>query len=322
MTAMAPSRGTFAGDIARAWTRLYTVGLPEVVRERRAQELESDLWEHEADRFGEQTAPALVGVEVLGRMIRGMPADLLWRFQLEGPQMELKIPFERIVGLMLVALVVVIPIAVGIDGYDTSRDSWPNELSRLADLSTTATRANMLFQVFSGVSLIGAAAGFYLTLEPRAKNLATLAAFGLAAAGILTLAASAMYGMVSTLADDYLAGRGGDDILVTSRALAIGMQSFAASAGLLLIVSVFVLAFAANRHALVPSPLRWLALASALLLAGAIVTAVVSDSDNSWYLFMSGAMLLLLWLLVAGASLLLGFKGNSKIGSPLNVNPA
>lgn len=322
MTAIAPSRGTFAGDIARAWTRLYTIGLAEAVRERRALELESDLWEHEADRFGEQAAPALVGVEVLGRMVRGIPADLLWRFQLEGPQMELKIPFERMVGLMLVALVILIPIAVGIDGYDTSRDGWSSELLRLADISSTATRGNMLFQVFSGVSLIGAAAGFYLTLVPRARNLATFAAFGLAAAGVLTLAASAMYGMVSTLADDYAAGRGGDDIVVTSRALALGMQSFAGSAGLLLIISVFILAYAANRHALVPSPLRWVAVASAGLFAGAFAADVIFTSDTAWILFMSGALLLLVWLLAAGGSLLLGFKGSPKLAPPLNVNPA
>ncbi len=322
MTAISPSRGTFAGDLARTWTRLYTVGLLEPVRERRAQELESDLWEHESDRFGEQTAPALVGVEVLGRMVRGIPADLLWRFQMEGPQMEIKIPFERIVGLMLVALVVLIPIAVGIDGYDTSRDGWPDELLRMADLSSTATRGNMLFQVFSGVGLIGAAAGFYLALVPRAKNLATFAAFGLAAAGVLTLAASAMYGMVSTLADDYAAGRGGDDIIVTSRAFALGMQSFAGSAGLLLVVSVFILAYAANRHALVPSPLRWVAIGSAVLFGAAFSAEFFFQSDTAWLFFMSGALLLLVWLLAAGGSLLLGYKGAPNAKPALDVKPA
>lgn len=207
MTAIVPSRGTFAADIARAWTRLYTVGLSEAVRARRAEELESDLWEHEADRFGERVAPALVGVEVLGRMVRGMPADLLWRFQLEGPQMDIKIPFERIVGLMLVALVILIPISVGINGYDTAREGWSSELLRLAEISSTATRANMLFQVFSGVALIGTGAGFFLALAPRARNFATFAAFGLGSAGVMTLAASAMYTMLNTLADEYEIGR-------------------------------------------------------------------------------------------------------------------
>ena len=307
MTAITPARGTVAGAIARAWLRVYTCGLAESVRERRAQELESDLWEHEADRFGEDTPPGLVGLEIFGRMVRGMPADLMWRFQVEGPQMELKIPFERVTGVLLLALVVLIPIAVGIDGYDTRRNGWESELLRLADLSGTQTKANLVVQTLSGICLIVAGAGLYLALVPRARNFATVSAFGLAAAGVLTLAASAMYLVLSTLADDYAAGRGGDDLVVTSRAVGLAMQSFAASAGFLLALSVYLLAIAAHRHSLVPRAFAWIVGASVVSLVAAVVWELATGGD-SWILLMAGFVLVLVWLLAAGASLLFGLR--------------
>lgn len=322
MTAFTRSAGTLASDIARAWLALYTIGLPATVRERRAAELESDLWEHEADRFANGRSPGVVAIEVLGRMVRGMPADLLWRFSLEGPQMQLNIPLERIMGALLLTLVVLIPIAVGIDGYDTARVGWESELLRLASLSQNAIRANVIFQSISGVSLIAAAAGMYLTLAPRARNVATFAAFGLVSAGVLTLAASAMYQMLSTLADDYAAGRGGDDLVVTSRAIALGMQSFAAAAGVLLAASVYLMAVAAYRHHLVPRGLAWIAVASAACVVGAIVTEATTGSDLGWAFFMGGFALLLIWLLAAGASLLLGFRRPAGGAAPLGVAPA
>ncbi len=108
MTAISPSSNLFAASIARAWLRLYTFGLPEETRSRRAVELESDLWEHESDAAYLRVAPAIAGAEIFGRLVRGMPADLLWRLQLDGPQMQLHIPYERILGGMMVSLVVLL----------------------------------------------------------------------------------------------------------------------------------------------------------------------------------------------------------------------
>lgn len=59
-----------------AWGRWYTRDLPDAIGADRLAELESDLFEERAAADG---AP---GVErsILGRAVRGIPADLAWRF--------------------------------------------------------------------------------------------------------------------------------------------------------------------------------------------------------------------------------------------------
>ena len=63
--------------IVRAWTHLYTWRLPEVAREIRRAEIESDLWEFEHDvRDRRSLAPA---VHVLARLVCGILDDVSWR---------------------------------------------------------------------------------------------------------------------------------------------------------------------------------------------------------------------------------------------------
>jgi hypothetical protein len=297
---------SFAADVARYWARIYMLGLPEQFRERRQQELESDLCEHERDGFRQQASPAAVSLEIIGRVVRGMPSDLTWRLQLEAPPMELKIPFERITGILLLALVILIPVSSSISGYDTAREGWESELGRLGGLSDTQLQFNIFFQFACGLGLIAAAAGFFLALRSRARVLATFAAFGLTAAGVLTLATSATYAVVASLADEQLAGRGGQELLTTSRALALGMDRLAQSSMTLLALSVYALAYAAARHSLVPHWLGWLALGSAALIAVGFVANPIGGGDWPWLLLSSGLLLLVLWLVIAGSWLLLG----------------
>jgi hypothetical protein len=58
----------------RRWVRIYTRGLPLEIGERRALEIESDLWEHLHD-------PGTADREVLGRTLRGIHADVWWRYR-------------------------------------------------------------------------------------------------------------------------------------------------------------------------------------------------------------------------------------------------
>lgn len=60
--------------ITRRWVRLYTRGLPVDARERRLLEVESDLWEHLND-------PDVADREILGRTLRGIHADVWWRYR-------------------------------------------------------------------------------------------------------------------------------------------------------------------------------------------------------------------------------------------------
>src|SRR5688572_30487241 len=62
--------------LVRLWTRAYTLGMPADVRGARLNDIECDLWEcqHDTDR------PARA-IEILARLLLGMPDDLLWRLE-------------------------------------------------------------------------------------------------------------------------------------------------------------------------------------------------------------------------------------------------
>ena len=63
----------------RGWVHLYTRRLPLDVRDVRRAEVESDLWEHDADLRERGLGRALGGLEITGRLAAGIPADLTWR---------------------------------------------------------------------------------------------------------------------------------------------------------------------------------------------------------------------------------------------------
>ena len=70
---------SLAISIVRAWTALYTAGMPAAFREERRAEIESDLWEFEHDSSNEHgLGPAL---HILFRLVIGLPDDLGWRFE-------------------------------------------------------------------------------------------------------------------------------------------------------------------------------------------------------------------------------------------------
>lgn len=62
-----------------AWVGWYTRGLPPDDAERRRAEIASDLWEHERDASHAGLTGLAISVEVLGRVLSGVPADLSWR---------------------------------------------------------------------------------------------------------------------------------------------------------------------------------------------------------------------------------------------------
>jgi hypothetical protein len=62
--------------LCRSWARIYTRGLPAEIGERRVLEIESDLWEHLHD-----PADGRLHREILGRTLRGIHADVWWRYR-------------------------------------------------------------------------------------------------------------------------------------------------------------------------------------------------------------------------------------------------
>jgi hypothetical protein len=67
-----------ATAFARAWTAAYTIGLPSELRDRRRQEIASDLWEQQHDN-GHDGRDARSARQVVARVVFGIPADLTWR---------------------------------------------------------------------------------------------------------------------------------------------------------------------------------------------------------------------------------------------------
>jgi hypothetical protein len=66
--------------VAVGWVALYTRGLPGEVRDARRAELRSDLFEHRRHAAAAGNGRLRWSLQVGGRMVRGMPDDLWWRF--------------------------------------------------------------------------------------------------------------------------------------------------------------------------------------------------------------------------------------------------
>ncbi len=70
-----------AVSLTRAWTALYTRGLASDLRSRRREEIDCDLWEHQRLADYERTPAAGTAVEMVLRLLLGVPADLAWRLE-------------------------------------------------------------------------------------------------------------------------------------------------------------------------------------------------------------------------------------------------
>jgi uncharacterized membrane protein YhaH (DUF805 family) len=75
-----------ASDVVRAWTKLYTAGLPPRDRDARRAEIESDLWEHAGSGRRASAKRAPLGGQILARCLLGVGADLSWRAQMAFAQ--------------------------------------------------------------------------------------------------------------------------------------------------------------------------------------------------------------------------------------------
>ncbi len=296
-----------APRVVRWWTATYTAGLASSVRDARRAEIASDVWEHSEDMAagGETLLGRAIGV--VSRLVRGIPADLLWRVNVEGPKMDIRIPFERITGALLLAMVLLLMITTSISGYDSGREGFDSELRRLADLSNAAHNGNAFLRAVTGVALIAAAAALYTNLKDRSPMLSAMAAFGIAAAGVLALIAGALQLVFVDLAQEYVASSGAhqEQVLVTARGFAVATSNTVGAAFIALVLSTYALAILAGREALVP---RWL-IGIPIMSAGLVTTALTLGAagvgdDWGWFVLMSGLFSSLLWLLSAGLWLL------------------
>jgi len=278
----------------------------------RQLEIESDLWEHFADRQAEGANPADTNIEMFGRLLRGVPSDIAWRFQAEGFQMNINIPLERFAGLLLLFLIIPFMAGASIAGYDFSRDAWPDEFQRFSDISTRAREATALLHGLIGLVLIAAAAQFFALLRDRSPRLVTLGTGLLASAGVIMLVNAAIYRAMSSLANEY-AATGDETIVTTARSFGVVLESLAmanmsaTTFGMLAISAVLV------RLGMVP---RWTALFPAIGVCSLVGMFTIGAAiDNSWLFFAAGFFSQGLWLLIAGGWLLFG--GSKPASAPL-----
>lgn len=66
-------------DVVRRWTATYTRGLPDLTASRREAELEADLHDHVQHSRQHDRAEWSTALEIAARLVRGLPADLIWR---------------------------------------------------------------------------------------------------------------------------------------------------------------------------------------------------------------------------------------------------
>ena len=79
---MTPER--VAGLVGR-WVRAYTRSLPSVVAERRIDELEADLYDQITTERAQGIADGQIARSILSRMVRGIGADIAWRWDAARP---------------------------------------------------------------------------------------------------------------------------------------------------------------------------------------------------------------------------------------------
>jgi hypothetical protein len=318
---MQPAPSGVVAVLVQLWARIYTFGLPDGSRQRRLDQITSDLWEHFEDRRLDGISPALISLEALERAARGVIADFLWRFQLEGPQMQLNFPLQRVGGACLLILVGAVMLNVSADGYDAAATGFDGELRRLAEITDWQVQVYTVLQVLAGIGMIGGACLVYVYLSNYARVQALLASVALAGAGLLALVTSAFYMVTAELADEYVlaAPERAESVLVTARGSMLMMSALIGPTILLLAIAVLGFAAITGRHHLVP---RWLGFVAGgvSLVIPALVIAVAAGADTtSWILSMIGLLLMLLWLVVAGGWLLLGGSrtdGSSGLQAP------
>lgn len=300
MNAVSHLRREAAGArIVRTWLNLYTAGTAKEARDRRRGQVESDLWEEQAHAAASTTEKG-VSLAVLGRMARGMPADIFWRLKLGGPPMEFNIRFEKLIGLSLLALAIFIPIVVSIGGYDPARDGWAGELTRLGEGRKWETSMAIVFQVLSGVGLVVAGAAIAAALRDRATVSGAIIGALLGASGLLVLATSALYTAVAELARDYVA-TGDTSTLTASRMLMLAVDALTGFAVICAGLAIGGLGVTLARQRIIRAWQGWFATVSVVSLVTAGVTGAFDGP--AWGFLIAGVMTLLLWLLIVGLTM-------------------
>jgi hypothetical protein len=105
--------------LTRTWTRVYSLGLAESIREGRRGEIESDLWEQQQAAMMQEERQLETVFHILARTLLGIPGDIAWRVELgfgRGSERKSEVPETTLgrIGLGLGLLGALLPVAFGI----------------------------------------------------------------------------------------------------------------------------------------------------------------------------------------------------------------
>ncbi len=118
---MTSGRPRSAG-LAAWWVDVYTRTAPVDEAADRRGEVESDLHEQAAAAAARGTPARRVSWEIAGRLVRGMPADLAWRVEVEQAPGRLRWHLQHPATVYAAALLVLIPLGLVADGTRTRGD--------------------------------------------------------------------------------------------------------------------------------------------------------------------------------------------------------
>ena len=177
-----------AEALTRSWVGVYTGGMPPERRILRRVEIESDLWEHAQTARAERQGPFETAREVFGRLVRGTPADLLWRFQKGGWEMQSTFAIERTTGVIML-LIILLGAASFVGGHSTGSGEpyFTNDFPTFARNLGNHTR-QLIFQFALATTLLPAAALLYLTFRPQRRGIAAAGALALVTSSVLFFA--------------------------------------------------------------------------------------------------------------------------------------
>lgn len=179
-----------AATLTRTWVKAYTRGIPTELRDRRRAEVDSDLWEQSRDDRHGGRPRFETSLEIVVRLLLGVPADLSWRLEHTSPkrsatriyqgsrtmlQTASKHAIPVLVGLLSAAYFAM-AFGVGIAGEDMSlgaRFLWGTAIgiagfllaAGLLELRRAPRRASI---AIGAGAILGGAATFWTILTPVA----------------------------------------------------------------------------------------------------------------------------------------------------------
>ena len=95
---MTPER---VAQLVAWWVRLYTLGLPSPIAQRRVDEIDADVHDHISHERGSGISEGRIALGLLSRMVRGLFADTSWRRRHAARSSRSVIRVGRVVALIL-----------------------------------------------------------------------------------------------------------------------------------------------------------------------------------------------------------------------------